>query len=73
MREIVNKDQKQNEQLLKTLKYITQALDSYHSRVQNTTALAKEGRVPDLIGDDIMAVSFVCYLSGVILQYKMKE
>ena len=73
MREIVNKDEKQIEQLLKTLKYITQALGSYHNRVQNTTALAQEGRVPDLIGEDIMAVSFVCYLSGVTLKYKMKE
>ena len=73
MREIVNKDEKQIERLLKTLKYTTQALVSYYNRVQNTTALAKEGRVPDFIGEDIMSVSFVCYLSGVTVKYKMKE
>ena len=51
------KDEAQMQKILDTAKNITQALDYYNSRVHNTTALAKAGRVPDLLEEIILKVS----------------
>ena len=57
VQEIVNKDEAQMQKILDTSKNITQALSGYNSRVHNTTALAKAGRVPDLLEEIILKVS----------------
>ena len=57
VQEIINRDKTQMQKILNTSRYITHTLDYYNSRVQNTTVLAKAGRVPDLIGGYILNVS----------------
>ena len=59
VQEIVSRDKSQMQKILGTSNYIIGSLDDYNSRVQNTTSLAKAGRVPDLIGGDILNVSLM--------------
>ena len=65
VREIVHRDEKQMENILDTSRYISRELDYYNSRVQNTTVLAETGRVPDLIGENILKVSSVRFVNRV--------
>ena len=55
------------QQILNTSVYITQALGYYNNRVQNTTVLAQAGRVPDLIGGNILEVSFLRFESRSVI------
>ena len=49
------------ENIISTSIHITQALDDYN-RMQSTTSLAKAGRVPDLIGQNILTVSYSFFI-----------
>ena len=62
MEEIAKKDEAQMQNIINTSIYITQALDDYNSRVQSSTALAKEAGVPDLIGESTPWVSCVFFI-----------
>ena len=57
VQEIVKKDEAQIQKIRDTSKNITHALDYYNSRVHNTAALAKAGRVPDILEGIILKVS----------------